>query len=85
MEHQNMYKQFSQNDISEFVVFIIESFHNSISRPVKITVSGIHKNLMDRNAIICYKMIQTQRERNYSEIHDKFIGRLSQRQEIQEV
>jgi ubiquitin C-terminal hydrolase len=27
---------------------------------------------MDRNAFICYKMIQTQRERNYSEIQDVF-------------
>lgn len=62
----------SQNDISEFLLFLIECFHRSVSKPVKITVSGVHKNHMDCNAILCYKMIKEQRENDYSEILDIF-------------
>jgi ubiquitin carboxyl-terminal hydrolase 8 len=67
-----LFKENSQNDMSEFIIFIIECFHRSISRPVRITISGSDKNHTDRNAILCYKMIQTQRENDYSEIQDLF-------------
>lgn len=71
-KNNELFKENCQNDMSEFLVFMIECFHKSISRSVKITISGSHRNHMDCNAILCYKMIQTQRENDYSEIQDLF-------------
>lgn len=71
-KNRDLFKNCSQNDVSEFLLFMIECFHRSVSKPVKITISGIHKNHTDRNAILCYKMIKEQRENDYSEIQDMF-------------
>lgn len=62
----------SQNDMSEFLLFMIDCFHNSISRPVNITIKGIQLNDTDQKATICYKMIKEQYEKEYSEIMDVF-------------
>ena len=67
-----MFTGWAQNDMSEFLLLMIECIHNSISRPIRMTIRGVHKNDMDRNAILCYKMIQKQYEKEYSEIMDIF-------------
>lgn len=67
-----LFTGWAQNDMSEFLLLMIECIHNSISRPVRITIHGVNKNDTDKNAILCYKMIQKQYEKEYSEIMDIF-------------
>lgn len=64
----------SQNDISEFLLFMIESFHNSLSREVPMTIKGSPENSTDVLAIKCYKMMQTMYKTEYSEMLDIFFG-----------
>jgi len=48
---RDIFTGWSQNDISEFLLFIIECIHNSISRPVTVIVNGKNKNNMDTLAV----------------------------------
>ena len=72
IKRNEMFTGWSQNDVSEFLIFIIECFHKSMPKPYHIVISGIDTNDVDRNAMICYKMLQEQYEREYSEIFDIF-------------
>lgn len=68
----DLFTGWAQNDMPEFLLFIIECLHNSISRPVKISIHGQHQNDVDKKAIICYKMIKEYCEKSYSEVLDIF-------------
>jgi len=63
-----------QNDITEFLLFIIECFHNSISRKIKMKINGKVENNTDKLAISCYELLQTVYSKEYSEIMDIFYG-----------
>jgi ubiquitin C-terminal hydrolase len=65
---------YSQNDASEFLLFLIDCFHNSISREVKFTISGKPENETDILAIKCFKMIENCYKKDYSEIWNLFYG-----------
>lgn len=58
---------FNQNDVSEFLLFVIDCFHNSLSREVKMTISGKPENNNDHLAIKCYEMIKNMYSKDYSE------------------
>ena len=64
----------SQNDISEFFIFVIDCFHNSVSRKVNISITGNCENENDELAIKCYKMICDNHSNDYSEFWDIFYG-----------
>jgi len=61
-----------QNDISEFLLFMIDCFHNSLSREIKITISGIPENETDNLAVKCFEMIKNFYAKDYSEIWNLF-------------
>jgi ubiquitin carboxyl-terminal hydrolase 8 len=63
---------YSQNDVSEFLLFIIDCFHNSISREIKITVLGKPENETDILAVKCFEMIKNTYKKDYSEIWNLF-------------
>jgi ubiquitin carboxyl-terminal hydrolase 8 len=63
---------YTQNDISEFLLFLIDCFHNSLSRGVKITISGKPENDKDKLAINCFEMIKNTYSKDYSEIWNLF-------------
>lgn len=65
---------YSQNDVSEFLLFIIDCFHNSLSREIKMTISGNPEDETDKLAIKCFKMIQNTYSKDYSEIWNLFYG-----------
>lgn len=65
---------YSQNDVSEFLLFIIDCFHNSLSREIKMTISGTPEDETDNLAIKCFKMIQSTYSKDYSEIWNLFYG-----------
>jgi ubiquitin carboxyl-terminal hydrolase 8 len=63
-----------QNDITEFLLFIVESLHNSISRSINMKIRGTRQNKTDDLAIKCYSMLKGIYEKEYSEIMDMFYG-----------
>ena len=72
---QPMFTGYSQNDVQEFLLFLIDSFHNSISREVDMKVS-VHtlENDTDIMAKSCYAMMKEMFEKDYSEIVSMFYG-----------
>lgn len=67
-----LFTGYSQNDISEFLLFIIDCFHTSLSREIKITISGNPENDTDKLAIKCFEMIKNTYSKDYSEIWNLF-------------
>ena len=74
--HKNReeFSDFSQNDSSEFFLFLIDCFHNSIAREVNVDISGSPKNDKDNLAIICFNKMKEIFKTEYSEIFEIFYG-----------
>jgi ubiquitin carboxyl-terminal hydrolase 8 len=68
----NMFTGYSQNDIPEFLLFVIDCFHNSVSREIKMTISGEIENETDNIAVKCFEMIKQTYSKEYSEIWNLF-------------
>ncbi len=73
-KNRDIFTGWAQNDISEFLLFMIDCIHNSISRTVKIQISGKPDNPVDKMAIECYAILKKIYEKEYSEILDLFYG-----------
>ena len=69
-----LFTSFDQNDISEFLNFMIDSFHDSLKREVNMNISGNLENLTDELAIVAYKMMQNRYQKEYSEMLNIFYG-----------
>lgn len=65
---------FDQNDLPEFLLFLVDCFHNGLKRSVDMNISGIAKNTKDELAVECYKMMQNMYSKEYSEILNIFYG-----------
>jgi len=63
---------YSQNDISEFLLFLIDCFHTSLSREISITISGNPETDTDKLAIKCFEMVKNAYSKDYSEIWNLF-------------
>ena len=70
----DLFSGFAQNDLPEFLMFIIDSFNNSLKRNVKMNITGNKKNETDKLAIECYNMIKQYYSENYSDLLDIFYG-----------
>jgi ubiquitin C-terminal hydrolase len=71
---RELFTGWAQNDMPEFLLFIIECIHNSISRKMTMKITGNIENGVDNLAIACYKMLQTTYAKEYSEIMELFYG-----------
>jgi ubiquitin C-terminal hydrolase len=69
-----IFSGFSQNDLPEFLIFIINSFHLSLSRKVLMTINGNPENDKDAIALKCFEMIKDIYSKEYSEIWNLFYG-----------
>jgi ubiquitin carboxyl-terminal hydrolase 8 len=67
-----MFTGYSQNDLPEFLLFLIDCFHNSLSREIKMTISGKTQNETDEIAVKCFEMIKNMYSKEYSEIWNLF-------------
>jgi ubiquitin carboxyl-terminal hydrolase 8 len=74
IKDRDMFTGYSQNDLPEFLLFIIDLFHNSISREIKMTISGAIVNETDKIALQCFEMIKNMYSKEYSEIWNLFYG-----------
>lgn len=71
---RHLFTGFDQNDVSEFLLFMIDSFHNAMKREVDIEIYGNAKNPTDILAIKCFTMLKDMFRKEYSEIIDIFFG-----------
>ena len=55
---RDVFTGFDQNDMPEFLLFMIDCMHNSICRPMDVSISGDPKNDIDNIAIKCYELIK---------------------------
>lgn len=71
---KQIFTGFAQNDLPEFLLFLIDSFHEGIKRPVIMNIKGNPENEKDELAIKCYNMIAKMYKEEYSEIIKLFYG-----------
>ena len=64
----------SQNDITEFLTFMIDCMHNVLAKPMLMQIRGKSENDTDEIAIQCYKMFIQTYANEYSEILPLFHG-----------
>lgn len=69
-----LFTGFAQNDASEFLLFLMDCFHNAISREIRISISGTPQNDTDQLAVKCFEMVKQHYTKDYSEIWSMFYG-----------
>ena len=72
-KNKELFCSYIQNDIQEYILFVIDTFHNSIKRKVKMNIVGIVKNDNDKMALECYKSYSREFGNNYSEFIKIFL------------
>lgn len=70
----DMFTGYNQNDLPEFLIFVIDCFHTAISREVSMTIEGTVKCERDKLAVKCFEKVKQMYERDYSEIWQLFYG-----------
>jgi ubiquitin carboxyl-terminal hydrolase 8 len=70
----SLFSGFQQNDVSEFLNFLLEAFHMALARGVEMSVKGKVKTEKDKLAKECYSMMKSMYEKEYSELLTMFYG-----------
>ena len=71
---KEIFTGYAQNDLFEFLLFILDCFHNALKRKVSMEIKGNAENNNDKIAKECYEMIIKMYEKEYSEIIEIFLG-----------
>lgn len=71
---QELFTGYDQNDMTEFLIFVIDCFHESLSREVNMNIIGTVVNERDKIAMICFERIKQMYSNDYSEIWNIFYG-----------
>lgn len=74
IKNRDIFSGGDQNDIQEFLLFIVDCFHNALAREVDMQISGESKNDTDKLAVECYAMMQNMYKKEYSELLKIFFG-----------
>jgi ubiquitin C-terminal hydrolase len=74
VKNQELFTGFSQNDLPEFLIFVVDCFHTALSREVAMTIQGRVQNEKDKMAMACYETIKQMYSKDYSEIWNLFYG-----------
>ena len=74
IKKQELFTNFIQNDLCEFLLFLIDSFHNALSREVNMTINGNILNEKDKLAVQVYEKIKLMYSKDYSELISVFYG-----------
>jgi ubiquitin C-terminal hydrolase len=69
-----LFTGFAQNDLPEFLNFIIDCFHTSIMREVNMNINGNIITNKDKIAKECFTMMKNMYKKEYSELLDIFYG-----------
>ncbi len=73
-KNRDIFSNYSQNDIQEYILFLLECFHNSLAREVDMDISGKCLNDTDEYALKCFTMMKNVYTKEYSEILDIFFS-----------
>ena len=71
---RQLFTGWAQNDLPEFLLFIVDAMHKSMARQVSMRICGRVENPIDQLAMECYSMLKTTYHSEYSEIMDMFYG-----------
>ena len=71
---KDIFTGYAQNDVSEFLIFLLECFHNGLAREVEMKMSGNVLSNNDKIAEKCYQTIINMYAKDYSEIWKMFYG-----------
>jgi ubiquitin carboxyl-terminal hydrolase 8 len=74
LKNRDIFTGHAQNDVQEFLLFIIDCFHSSLSREVDMQINGISNNKTDELAKICFSMMNNMYKKEYSDILNIFYG-----------
>jgi ubiquitin C-terminal hydrolase len=74
LKKRDIFSGYEQNDIQEFLLFIIDCFHSALSREVDMQISGNKKNETDDLAVTSYKMMKNMYKKDYSDMLNIFYG-----------
>ena len=73
-KNKDIFTGWAQNDMSEFLLFVIDCMHNSISRGINMKIIGNIENSTDKMATECYEMLRSIYQKEYSEIMNLYYG-----------
>jgi ubiquitin C-terminal hydrolase len=68
----DLFTGFAQNDLPEFLLFMIDCFHIAMQREVTMNIVGEVENEKDKLASQCFEMIRKMYMKEYSEIWNMF-------------
>jgi ubiquitin carboxyl-terminal hydrolase 8 len=74
IKEKDLFSGYEQNDVSEFLIFVIDCFHNALSREVNMNIQGTPENDRDKIALLCFEKIKQMYSKDYSEIWNIFYG-----------
>lgn len=74
IKNNDLFTGFAQNDVAEFLIFVIDCFHNALSRQTKMTIKGVASGSKDDLAVKCYEMVKQMYSKDYSEVWSVFYG-----------
>lgn len=74
IKDKDIFTGYDQNDLPEFLIFIIDCFHNALSREVNMNIQGTPENDRDKIALLCFDKIKQMYSKDYSEIWNIFYG-----------
>jgi ubiquitin C-terminal hydrolase len=74
LKKYDLFTGYSQNDINEFIILFINTFHSAISREIDIEIIGSSENKTDEVALLCYGMLKETYKKEYSEIMELCYG-----------
>lgn len=70
----DIFAGYYQNDIQEFLLFLIDCFHLALKHEVTITIIGTPQTEQDTTALKCFTMIKKMCEKDYSPFFNIFYG-----------
>ena len=74
LKKRDLFVGHEQNDIQEFLLFMIECFHIALARDVDMEITGNVLNHTDTLAKECFGMMKTMYNKEYSEMLNIFYG-----------
>jgi ubiquitin C-terminal hydrolase len=74
IKDKDIFTGYDQNDLPEFLIFVIDCFHNALSREVNMNIQGTPENDRDKIALLCFDKIKQMYSKDYSEIWNIFYG-----------
>jgi ubiquitin carboxyl-terminal hydrolase 8 len=74
IKEKMLFTGLAQNDLPEFLNFIIDCFHTSIMREVSMNINGNITTNKDKIAKECFTMMKNMYKKEYSEVLDIFYG-----------